>query len=68
MKYYYIRAEIDEWYPYYDFVIKADTQTQASEIARDIVLSDYPDFDLSTKHIDCNEVTPDEFIRIMTIN
>lgn len=68
MNHYYIIAEIEEGYPNYNFIIKADTRIQASEIARDIVLSDYPDFDLFTKHIDCNEVTPDELIRIMTIN
>lgn len=43
MKYYYIIAEIEEGYPSYTFVIKAETMQDADILARKVLKTDYPE-------------------------
>lgn len=70
MKNYYIRAEVCEEYPDYDFVIKAKTQEEAEKIAKNILIQDYPDIFVG-KYADrfsCYEITAEELLRNLTIN
>lgn len=69
MKNYYIRAEVAEDYPDYDFVIQAKTQKQAESKAKKILMQDYPDIFVG-KYADrfsCYEVSPDQLLNILTI-
>jgi len=59
MKNYYIRAEVCEGYPDYDFAIKAKTQAEAQKQAKKILMTDYPDIFIG-KYADrfsCYEIT-----------
>lgn len=70
LKFYYIRAEVGEGYPSYDFVLKYKTLKQAEKEAKKILMQDYPDTFVG-KYADrfsCYEVTADQLIKIMTLN
>jgi len=70
MKTYYIRAEIGEGYPDYDFVIKAKSQKEAERIAKKILKADYPDIFVG-KYADrfsCHEITGKQLLEQLTIN
>lgn len=43
-KHFYITAELAEGIPSYNFVVKADTEDQARDIAREIIENDYPEY------------------------
>jgi len=68
-KNYYIRAEVSEEYPDYDFIIKAQTQAQAEKQAKKILMHDYPDIFVG-KYADrfsCHGITAQELLEILTI-
>ena len=41
MKYFYVRYEVADGYPDYEFVIKAESFEEAKEIATEIIDKDY---------------------------
>lgn len=70
MKNYFIRAEIGEEYPDYEFVIKSKTQKQAEKLAQKELTTSYPDIFVG-KYADrfsCHEITAQELLERMTIN
>ncbi len=70
MKHYYIRAEVQEGYPDYDFVIKAKNETTARIHARAILTQDYPDVFIGkyAENFSCEEVNGRQLLEIMTIS
>ena len=66
MKTFYVRADIQEEMPTYDFVVKANTRKQAEKIAKKIIATDYQDF--TDYPFSCEEVTAQELLETMTIN
>lgn len=70
MKHYFIRAEIEESYPDYEFVIKAKTQEEAEKLAQKELTESYPDIFVG-KYADrfsCYEITAEELLQRLTIN
>jgi hypothetical protein len=70
MKHYFIRAEVCEGYPDYEFVLKEKTQKQAESRAKKILMQDYPDI-FKGKYADrfsCYEITAEDLIKILTLN
>jgi len=70
MKNYYIRAEVCEGYPDFDFVLKAKTQAQAQKQAKKILMTDYPDIFVG-KYADrfsCYEITAEQLLAQLTLN
>ena len=68
--------DLSEGLPCYDFVIKANNENEARDLANDIIWLDYPeqmslqgDNKEETRDIFwCQEITPSELLEIMTIN
>lgn len=69
-KNYFIRAEVMEGYPDYEFVIKSKTQAQAEKIAKKELTTSYPEIFVG-KYADrfsCYEITGKELLERLTIN
>jgi len=70
MQNYYIRAEVCEGYPDYEFVLKAKTQVQAEKQAKKILMTDYPEIFVG-KYADrflCKEITAEQLLAQLTLN
>ena len=67
MKHYYIRAEINEEYPDYDFVVRARSLDGALTIANEILEKDYPE-EYRKDNFYCKMITAKELLAILTIN
>jgi hypothetical protein len=66
MKNYYIRAEICEGYPDYEFVIKANSLDIAISKANKILKADYPE-EYRKDNFYCTHITAEELLERMTL-
>lgn len=70
MKNFFVRAEIGEGYPDYEFIVKAKNLSTAKIHARLILKQDYPDI-FTGKYEDrfsCRQVNQKQLLELMTIN
>lgn len=70
MKNYYVRCELDEEMPDYVFVVKAEKQDEADELALMELLTSYPMYKerIEDGHFSVYEITPEELLERLTIN
>jgi len=70
LKNYFIRAEVEEEYPDYIFVIRAKTQKQAEKLAQKELTTSYPGIFVGkyTDRFSCYEITANELLQRLTIN
>ena len=66
MKNYYVRADLGDGIPIYDFVLKAKTIEEAMKRAGEILREDYPEHD--SEDFSVCEITADELLKRLTIN
>lgn len=68
MKNYYIEVELGEGIPTYNFVIKAQDNDTARELAWKEVDASYPDCDMKHTELHCGEITAEDLLLKLTIN
>jgi hypothetical protein len=69
MKNYFITFEVAEGVPDYDFVIRAKTEKSAQNIARKIIMQDYPmEWEIQKGDFGCSEITAEQLLKQMTLN
>jgi len=66
-KYFYVRVELGECIPSYDFCLKAKTFEKAKELATEIITEDYPE---QSEYADyfLIEITAEQLLKRMTLN
>jgi hypothetical protein len=67
MKNYYVRIDIADGYPCYEFVIKANSLDSAISKANKIFKEDYPE-EYRKDSFYCTHVTADQLLERMTVN
>lgn len=70
MKNYYVRAEVMEGAPDYEFVLRAENLDHAINLAKKELKESYPDI-FAGKYSDnfyCTHITGEELLKKMTIN
>jgi hypothetical protein len=67
MKNYYVRIDIADGYPTYDFVIKANSLDSAISKANKIFKTDYPE-EYRKDNFYCTHITADQLLERMTVN
>lgn len=68
MKYFYVRYEVADGYPDYEFVIKAESFEEAKEIATEIIDKDYEQEWEDNKNFAMYEITAEQLLERMLIN
>ena len=66
MKNYYIRADLGDGIPCYDFVLKAKDFDTARKEAGKLLEKDYPE--VMGDDFSCEEITADELLKRLTLN
>ena len=68
MKHFYIRYDLGEGIPTYDFCLKVESIAEACKEAEKILKSDYGEqFEVSNEY-SCEEITAEELLKRMTLN
>jgi hypothetical protein len=71
MKNYYVRADLGEEVPSYDFIVKAKTQEEAEKLAEKELKESYAEqwsYGVGGIDFSCYEITAEELLARLTIN